>query len=72
MISLKAHEERVIEEQAINNAKLIALDGFISTSSIFKDLETEERELLLKQSMIMRELNEILKKRISLFMQARN
>lgn len=60
--------DRLIVERNELSERLENLDHFIHESEVFKDLDTEQANLLLRQKDHMREYLSILNKRISLFL----
>jgi hypothetical protein len=60
-------QQRVVDEQKELETKLRALVTFIEASPIYQGLPESERDLMLRQSVAMREYNSILKQRIEGF-----
>ena len=65
--SLPPHQQRVIDERDELNEKLLKLQDFISSSSVFENLADEEKSRLLSQCKAMVEYWSILDERISNF-----
>jgi len=63
---MKPHEERVIAEKAELEAKIARLSTFIR-SPAYRELPIEEKQLLLRQEVLMCELVQCLVERIALF-----
>lgn len=60
------HQQRVIDEKAQNDERLLKLNGFFGTA-IFTGLDEEERERLAAQARVMAQLSTILGDRIAAF-----
>lgn len=65
-MALEPHQQRVVEEQAALQEKLVKLDEFMDTQ-IFSGLELEDQKLLILQREYMANYNEILCARIERF-----
>lgn len=61
------HQQRVVDEKDELDEKIAALDKFINESPIFNNLNFSERELLVKQYVVMRQYSKILDARILAF-----
>lgn len=61
------HQQRVIDEKEALDAKLFALDAFISGSAIFQGLPEDEQHRLTRQSGYMEAYSEVLGERIAAF-----
>jgi hypothetical protein len=61
------YQQRVIDEKSELDDKISKLGDFISSSSIFQSLPSEEKERLVRQKSCMGEYSEILGERISAF-----
>jgi hypothetical protein len=66
-MKFQPHQQRVLDEKAELDKKIIKLDEFIKTSQIFAELPDEERELLIRQKSCMSEYSEILGARSDAF-----
>lgn len=64
---MQPHQQRVIDEKAELEEKLLKLHQFICASPVFAGLSGAEKELLREQAQIMDQYNDILKERIELF-----
>lgn len=64
---LEAHQVRVVMEKAALEYLIMKLDGFITTSEVFKGLPEAERERLVRQKSCMVEYAGILHERIVAF-----
>ena len=64
---MEAYQQRVVDEKAELDAKMVRLHGFIAMSPVFAGLDSVERVLLHRQGYAMRVYSEILGKRIAAF-----
>lgn len=64
---MQPHQQRVIDEKAELEDRLLKLQQFICKSPVFESLSGAEKELLREQAQVMDQYNDILKERIELF-----
>jgi hypothetical protein len=66
-MSLLPYQERVLEEKAELDARLIKLIDFITSPNFTVMVQAEERERLTRQYTLMRQLSSVLNERIQAF-----
>lgn len=65
-MELMPHQQRVVEEKAELDAKLVKLNAFFNTD-IFAGIDGEEQNRLRRQASHMADYSEVLAERISAF-----
>ena len=65
-MELQPHQQRVIEEKAVLDAKIAPLLAFFKTDTCL-NLPMDERSRLMRQSVVMREYSMVLGERIAAF-----
>ena len=63
---MEPHQQRVVDEKKANDEKLVKLSQFFATD-IFKALPIEEQKRMHEQRGVMRQLSDVLDRRIKAF-----
>lgn len=66
MSALQPHQQRVVDELATLNTRIVSLHKFIN-SETFPQVERAERNRLIRQEAIMIELSQVLTERVAAF-----
>lgn len=69
MNELQPHQQRVVEEHAELNDKIVKLDQFNSDPERWNQLSQEDQALLIRQRIAMKSYRDILEQRIAAFNQ---
>ena len=67
MTTLAPHQQRVVDEKAALDEKVILLTQFITSNPVFSSLPLDERGRLKRQRLAMIEYSDILGERIAAF-----
>ena len=67
MTALAPHQQRVVDEKAALDEKIVFLTQFITDNPVFGGLPLDERGRLKRQRLVMIEYSDILGERISEF-----